>query len=204
VYCEMLTGRLPFTGRDRALDLSALPDADRPAVARALRTDPADRFPTSTAFFDALPSARKIKVAPAPQGFECGSIEVAHERLLDQLLSSVLADACDGAPAAPAPVWLGGPGGDLILQYRFHASLPPGGEVVHFDASRRQWNGELAEGGPNSLAYRVGPPESFLRRWFAPSAGLRVEIHWTRPRPPSTALPEVVARVRSADRGDSS
>src|SRR5205085_12495947 len=64
VYVEMLTGRRPFSGkniRQLALqhmteppDLSMLPEADRPIVARALSKDPDDRFPTCTAFVRAL------------------------------------------------------------------------------------------------------------------------------------------------------
>src|SRR5581483_8783981 len=53
-YHELLTGKLPFTGKNfRQLamqhtqavpDLSALPEGDRPAVARAMSKDPKDRF----------------------------------------------------------------------------------------------------------------------------------------------------------------
>jgi serine/threonine protein kinase len=64
VYVELLTGKRPFTGkniRQLALqhmteepDLSMLPEADRPAVARAMAKDPEDRFPSCTAFIRAL------------------------------------------------------------------------------------------------------------------------------------------------------
>jgi len=65
VYVELLTGRRPFPGkniRQLALqhmteppDLSMLPEADRPVVARALAKNPDDRFPSCTAFIRALP-----------------------------------------------------------------------------------------------------------------------------------------------------
>lgn len=64
VYQELLTGTLPFAGKNsRALmlqhstaepNLAPLPEADRPIVARALAKDPAQRFPTCTDFIRAL------------------------------------------------------------------------------------------------------------------------------------------------------
>jgi serine/threonine protein kinase len=72
VYQELLTGQRPFNGKNpRVLaqqhqneppDLRSLPEADRPAVARALSKDPAKRFPNCIAFVRALYTA-----APAPQ-----------------------------------------------------------------------------------------------------------------------------------------
>jgi hypothetical protein len=64
VYVELLTGRRPFSGknvRQIALqhladppDLSMLPDSDRPIVARAMAKKPDERFPSCTAFINAL------------------------------------------------------------------------------------------------------------------------------------------------------
>ncbi|MCE9534333.1 MAG: protein kinase [Planctomycetes bacterium] len=64
VYMELLTGQRPFnarTIRQLALqhmseepDLRALPEADRPIIARALSKDPAKRFPNCVSFIRAL------------------------------------------------------------------------------------------------------------------------------------------------------
>src|SRR5262249_33400941 len=64
VYQEMLTGVLPFPGRTAAQlanqhlrsqpQLTALPEIDRPAVARALGKIPSERFPSCRAFIKAL------------------------------------------------------------------------------------------------------------------------------------------------------
>jgi hypothetical protein len=64
VYLELLTGQRPFAGGSiqqmirqhlqAAPNLSALPPADRPVVARALNKCPDDRFPSCTAFVQAL------------------------------------------------------------------------------------------------------------------------------------------------------
>ena len=64
VYQELLTGQRPFTGNNvrqlimqhlqGAPNLSPLPAADRPALARALAKKPDDRFPTCLDFVQAL------------------------------------------------------------------------------------------------------------------------------------------------------
>ena len=68
VYQELLTGTLPFDGKNgRQLllqhtqtepNLHALSDADRPVVARALAKKPEDRFPSCLDFVRALQSDR--------------------------------------------------------------------------------------------------------------------------------------------------
>ena len=74
VYQELLTGQRPFNGKNaRQLaqqhineepELRALPEAERPVVARALSKDPAKRFPNCIAFLRALYTAR---TAGAPE-----------------------------------------------------------------------------------------------------------------------------------------
>ncbi len=64
LFVELLTGFRPFNGKNiRQLamqhmieppDLSMLPEADRPALARALAKEPDDRFPSCLAFLKAL------------------------------------------------------------------------------------------------------------------------------------------------------
>lgn len=75
VYQELLTGGLPFKGRNaRQLmyqhtqtepDLEPLPVTDRPIVARALAKDPDKRFPSCIDFIRAL-----IQATPGPRNWE--------------------------------------------------------------------------------------------------------------------------------------
>jgi serine/threonine protein kinase len=63
-YHELVTGRTPHQGRNVCQlafliattepDLHALPESDQPVVAKALAKEPRDRFPSCTAFLDAL------------------------------------------------------------------------------------------------------------------------------------------------------
>lgn len=67
VYQEMLTGAVPFPGNTAAQlasqhlysrpRLEALPESDRPIIAKALEKKPSDRFPNSRALIDALLAA---------------------------------------------------------------------------------------------------------------------------------------------------
>jgi hypothetical protein len=73
VYQELLTGQRPFNGKNARLlaqqhlneppELRALPEGDRPVLARALEKDPAKRFPNCLAFVRALYTARSPTAA---------------------------------------------------------------------------------------------------------------------------------------------
>lgn len=64
VYQELLTGKLPFRGKNSrqllllhtttAPDLSPLPEADQPIIAQALAKNPAERFPSCLELVEAL------------------------------------------------------------------------------------------------------------------------------------------------------
>jgi len=74
VFQELLTGALPFNGRNfRQLalqhlraepEVSALPSADRPILRRALAKEPEKRFPNCMAFVHALAGKREAVVEP--------------------------------------------------------------------------------------------------------------------------------------------
>ncbi len=99
VYQELLTGQRPFNGKNaRQLaqqhlndepELRALPEAERPVVARALAKDPAKRFPNCLAFVRALYTARSA----APQTVHAGGqrpktmADTMEDILLEQMAS---------------------------------------------------------------------------------------------------------------------
>jgi len=71
-YCHLRGGQLPFTGNAakvmaghllEAPDLTMLPEAERPAVARALAKKPAERWPSCRAFAAALTAAAEKDTA---------------------------------------------------------------------------------------------------------------------------------------------
>jgi serine/threonine protein kinase len=81
-YCQLRGGRLPFEGTIAQLmaghlnkdpDISMIPEAERPIVARALAKDPADRWPDCRSFAQALsqvgssPTASSDRLAAVAQ-----------------------------------------------------------------------------------------------------------------------------------------
>jgi hypothetical protein len=117
VYQELLTGHRPFNGKNaRQLahqhlheppDLRALPEGERPVVARALEKDPARRFPNCLAFVRALYAARNPTLLSIGGG-DPGSGHDRPKTMLDTLESFQLEGAPDGAPPdSPALVRLG-------------------------------------------------------------------------------------------------
>jgi hypothetical protein len=71
-WCQLRGGRLPFAGPPAAVaaghlyaepDLSALPEEERPVVARALSKDPRHRWPNCRAFIKALADCRATPAA---------------------------------------------------------------------------------------------------------------------------------------------
>jgi serine/threonine-protein kinase len=74
-WCQLLGARLPFEGNQWELNLahenfppnlSMLPEAERPVVARALSKQPEDRWPSCRAFIEALQFAPRPVPPPMP------------------------------------------------------------------------------------------------------------------------------------------
>ena len=124
VYQELLTGQRPFNGKNvRQLaqqhmqdepELRALPEGERPVVARALAKDPAKRFPNCLAFLRALYAARQpVRAEPLileEVGAGVGARAQAVATMLDMEIENLEADEygqrrADGdLGQTPAPV----------------------------------------------------------------------------------------------------
>ena len=89
-YCQLRGGRLPFEGHPAAViaghlhrepDLSMLPEAERPAVARALSKAPRDRWPSCRTFVNAVIEAGDTRLAPPTQVPPVTEVHVPPTRL---------------------------------------------------------------------------------------------------------------------------
>ena len=76
-YCQLRGGRLPFEGNQEQVmaghlmhppDLTMLPEAERPVVARALAKKPAERWPNCRAFVEALAVGIEDRTPVVPDG----------------------------------------------------------------------------------------------------------------------------------------
>jgi eukaryotic-like serine/threonine-protein kinase len=120
VYQELLTGQRPFTGKNvRQLaqqhlkeepDLRALPEAERPIVARSLAKDPAKRFPNCMAFLYALHKARSTTPREQASTSAGGANGQRPKSMSDTMEDIQLEAAVEGAsPSSDEEVDLGGP-----------------------------------------------------------------------------------------------
>jgi serine/threonine protein kinase len=108
-YQELLTGTFPFSGksyRQLALmvtsqvpDLAALPEYDRPVLARALAREPRQRFPSCLEFVEALEAATPPGEPRGPRP-RTTSVEI---RLPDMARTTVLPDLSERATAPIDP-----------------------------------------------------------------------------------------------------
>ncbi len=115
VYQELLTGHRPFAGKNvRQLtqqhmqedpDLRALPEAERPVLARCLAKDPAARFPNCMAVVAALYRSR-----PAVPARTAVAAELVHAGLRPKTLSETMEDIpLEGLPENGAAAEANGP-----------------------------------------------------------------------------------------------
>jgi len=116
VYQELLTGQRPFTGKNaRQLaiqhlheepELRALPEAERPVVARALAKDPTQRWPNCLAFVRALYNAQnptRLHATPAEPGPSGVRLKTMADTMEDILLEHPADEEVSHEPPPPAP-----------------------------------------------------------------------------------------------------
>jgi serine/threonine protein kinase len=124
VFQELLTGKRPFNGKNaRQLliqhlkaepDLSSLPEAYRPIVARALSKQPTERFPSCLAFIRALPREGSLGLPAPPE--EPALVTPARSSAETKASNPTTPPAVPARDASPRPVtetWSGLP--DLPL-----------------------------------------------------------------------------------------
>jgi serine/threonine protein kinase len=161
VYHETLTGALPFSGttaaqlmthhlRDRP-DLSALPTADRAAVARALSKRPSDRFPSCCALVEALrqrrsPALRRSAVVQ-PQSRHVNAQDAA-----DAVRGHTCIGSSGEAPPSPASLAEVSPGCTNTLEFA-RATVDTTPQAVEMPPV--ELGGEETEYGP-SLFLAIG------------------------------------------------
>ena len=112
VYQELLTGQRPYNGKNaRTLaqqhlneepELRALPEGERPVIARALAKDPAKRFPNCLAFVRALYTARSPS-RPEAIDFDSGNGEALRPKSIADTMENILLEQIPGEAHVPPP-----------------------------------------------------------------------------------------------------
>lgn len=218
LYCEMLTGKLPFSGtlakqmREQRLanqpDLRLLSHNDAQVLAKALQKDPGRRFDSLKEFLQALEDAqprgmdsalrRRMQAGAAnytdsaAHSGAASAVEV--ERTVNQLVqlaaySTVLKDQ-----------------GGMRYQvdeercevvHRCAAWLPPGMAWQKLEGFAHQWQAYLAFASEDQLTYQIELPQNFWRRFVRASSDfLEITIRLISPRSTESKLTEVLITVR--------
>jgi serine/threonine protein kinase len=229
MYQELLTGRLPFNGRNaRQLllqhqreepDLRGLPDADRPAVARALSKNPAMRFPCCMDFVRALGSVQVQAPAgawpgpqaagPAPQPRGAPATDDERTGKPAALVSGPAAPPLSGShivtelvPTAAGSLPIGEPGNirhrrnsEKTLQRKYWTRLSLEAARLKLEDFRRRWQAEVVGCGNDRFVFRVRLPPGFGKRYQGQDLSLGVLLQLLRPRS-AEPLTEVSVQIR--------
>ncbi len=168
------------------------PTPDREALARALAAE------VAAALFDDA-AAEVEPEEPAAQA----PAETPQERAVERFrpgpgLQRLLDEVALLMPESEPEAWVTTADGRAELQCRFPASLPPNVTPAAFEGFRRQWNAEVHASDASSITFHVGPSAGFWQRWLGRSAGLLIELCWTRSS--TQPIPCVTVRIRNAGR----
>jgi serine/threonine protein kinase len=195
IFVELLTGKAPRPARARPrpggparVDLDALTADDRPAVARALHPDPAQRFPTCGELIDALelasgrPAPDPTPAVELPPLLPFASLRTGGPvtgalptpgHFLDLLLTAAtraqaLARAESGATEL---VWRDGGVG-----CRFPMRLLSGMARLKIDSFREEWGAQLVAEDGRSFRLEIREAPSFWRRCLGQQGGVAVAV----------------------------
>jgi hypothetical protein len=221
VFCEMLTGRLPFHGnmpkqmRENRLngqpDLQLMPAYDAEALRQALARDPAARFPSCTALVEALVSAtprRDKKRAerqtvsdeetPATQEAQESAAQLTIplpgdvDRLVNQLVQ--LAAYSTVVREQGGIRYQMDEKGALV--HKCAAWLPPGMAVHKLQGFAHQWQASLVSDHADVLVYQIDLPRSLWQRFLIGAREfLQVQVELFTQRGSDARLTEVLIQV---------
>jgi serine/threonine protein kinase len=215
IYAEALTGLNPKSLRTGVrgggsgpakLNLDLLPAFDRPIIARALHSDPRQRFATCTELVQALQEC-------IPAG---GKTETSLFRKLPPLLPLP-----DGQPAAPEDSWptaekvisdwilavsgaihLGRlnqvqylvlPGN--VVEHRCPIRIIPGGLQLKLHDFPTQWQAQLLKQTDENFICRIPASRTLWQRCFQGASGMEVYVH-LQPFDETSQLVEAIVRIQ--------
>jgi serine/threonine protein kinase len=164
IYHELLTGAYPG-GSPGIFNLERLPEADRAVIARALHSDPLQRWPSAVDLIAVLqgggPPADSDALAP-------GTGATMTDGRPPVTIPRPSAQGVDSPTAAAPPT--------PVMQSRFGTNLPEHVIRERLEGFREQWKGEVLVSEQRRLVFQMQMPRSFWQRWTGKQPGLEVQL----------------------------
>ena len=193
------------------VDLDFLPPDDRPVVARALHDDPGQRFPTCTAFLEALHAATPAAVVgedvlaslPLVAPFACLMGQAPPDATIplrpDEVAAQLIAAAVGAVNVRETDNvrYLLHPDG--AWEHRFPIRMFASLLRLKLEGFRQQWNAETTEEDGNAFAFQIATAPAktgFWSRSRPRPAGLDVRLRLQPPDAPDANQREAVVSVR--------
>ena len=187
----------PAGGAAGKVDLDFLPPDDRPVVARALHDDPTQRFPSCSAFLQALQAATPCPVLsedmlaslPLVAPFAClmgkAPPEQAELPRPDEVAAQLIAAAVGAVDVHEADNvrYIVHPDG--VWEHRFPIRMFASLLRLKLEGFRQQWNAQTTEEAGNAFAFQIhtaSAKSGFWSRSKPQPAGLDVQLAATRRR----------------------
>jgi serine/threonine protein kinase len=214
LYVEMLTGSHPFSanpvapGKRGLPHLDKLPASDREIIARALHSDPGQRWANCSDMAMALegtPPEQEVRAQPdrftrliqeprsAPPRPIAGATSDNLQRILADIIHSaggkVDADDLEDSPELSAD-------GDLVT-HKFQASLPIGSARQKLESFHHLLFGQRIRDHEDGLDIYIDLPGNFWRKLLGEKPGLEIHISLRRVKPRSTTPIEVSAQIHA-------
>lgn len=221
IYCELLTGRLPHRGnmvkqmrasRIRGqLDLDLIPAHDVDAVRHALERDPAQRFPSNTAFVEALRersprrSARPEANRKSSRIRQIGPLTPTNSstgmnQLLPQDALRVVNQLVQLAAFTTVVKEQGGIRFQVdekgVLSHRCAAWLPAGMALHKLQGFADQWQATIVRDREDAITFEIDLPQNFWQKYFQGHREyLQIDVLLQPTRGPESKLTEVTIQM---------
>jgi serine/threonine protein kinase len=218
IYAEMLTGVHPFQGlspqvylaRKTPPNLDRLPDVDRDVIARALHSDPQQRWSNCTEMLLALEGTspeqnKELEEKPdhfikLVEGERHTKKKTVYTGVDPTEFNQIIAELINAAGGHVNPLMTAAPAlnneQDAVFS-QFQAGLPLGAAQERLQTFARQVSAAIAGQDESTCTMQFDLPTSRWQQWWGQSPKLQLHVELARVNPMSATPIEVKAQLRA-------